>query len=302
MNTRFFVAIIQAFKHIGRNFSMAITSLFSITAILLILGFCLIVIVNIDFMTDGIKESFDTIQLNLEDNANDKERERIIGEFESMPEVIEVTFQTKDELMEHWKEKWGDGAEILDRLDSNPLRDAITVKVGDIADVDLVVAAAEGISGIGSITNSSETVTKLINITNTIRLVSILIIGFLLIVSIVVVSNTIKLTVIAREREITIMKYVGATNWFIRGPFLMEGVIIGLIASGITSGIIAFVYNYVVNHYTKQVAMLMSTGLVPVEHLVTNVVFIFLALGVSIGACGSIISMRRFLDTKSEKK
>ena len=297
MNTRLVIAIKQAFKHIGRNITMALTSLFSITAILLILGLCLIVIVNIDYMTEGIKTSFDTVQLNIEDGTDADTKKQIITQFEDMPEVEAVTYQTKDQLLSHWKEKWGEEAEVLDRLDENPLRDAITVQVVNIASISMIVERADAIPAVASVTNSSETVDKLISITKTIRLISLIIIAFLLIISIVVVSNTIKLTVLAREREITIMKYVGATNWFIRGPFLMEGVIIGFIASAITSGVIAIVYHFLVQNYSMKVTMLMSSGLVPEQHLIFNIVFIFLAIGVSIGACGSIISMRRFLDT-----
>ena len=297
MNTRLIIAIRQAFKHIGRNVTMTITSLFTITAIFLILGFCVIIVVNIDFMTEGIKSTFDTVQINLEDGIDEEKRDSIIAEFKDLPEVKDVIFQTKDELLEHWKVKWGNDAQLFDKLEENPLRDAITVQVHNIEDVNRIVTRAEHLEGIGSITNSSETVDKLISISQTVRLISLIIIGFLLIISIVVVSNTIKLTVLAREREITIMKYVGATNWFIRGPFLMEGVIIGLISSGITSGILWFAYHYLVENYSMQVTMLMSAGLVPEEHLMTNLVYIFLSIGISIGACGSIISMRRFLDT-----
>ena len=121
--------------------------------------------------------------------------------------------------------------------------------------------------------------------------------AFLIVVCVVVVSNTIKLTVFARAREIRIMKYVGATNWFIRGPFMAEGIIIGIIAALAAAGLMTLLYSNVVNIIGTQVIAIVSSPLISVGYLAGNMLVIFLALGVSIGAWGSIVSMRKFLDT-----
>jgi len=113
----------------------------------------------------------------------------------------------------------------------------------------------------------------------------------------VVVSNTIKLTVFARSKEISIMKYIGATNWFIRGPFLAEGIIIGIFSSLVAALLTYGIYSKVVDIIGTQVMTMLSSPLVPSGYLSVNLFVIFLAMGVSIGACGSIISMRKFLDT-----
>lgn len=129
-----------------------------------------------------------------------------------------------------------------------------------------------------------------------IQITAVIIIMFLIIVSIVVVSNTIKLTVINRSEEISIMKYVGATNWFIRGPFLFEGIVIGVVSAGISVGITALVYSKTIAALGNQVYQVLAMPMVPVEFLIYNFTWIFLALGVSIGSSGSIISMRRYLN------
>ena len=134
-------------------------------------------------------------------------------------------------------------------------------------------------------------------VTGFIQIGAMIVILFLVIVSIVVVSNTIKLTVLAREREISIMKYVGATNWFIRGPFLIEGILIGILSALISVGTISLVYYKITELIGQEIFVMLSTTMVPGAFLIVHLVWIFLALGVSIGACGSIISMRRFLDT-----
>ena len=119
---------------------------------------------------------------------------------------------------------------------------------------------------------------------------------FLIIVSIIVVSNTIKLTVFNRSEEISIMKYVGATNWFIRGPFLIEGILIGVLSAVLALAITYLLYGQIVDIIGDQVYQMLSTPMVPVGFLIYNFAWIFLALGVSIGSCGSIISMRKFLN------
>ena len=136
----------------------------------------------------------------------------------------------------------------------------------------------------------------MIKITDGIQIGALVVIAFLIIVSVVVVSNTIKLTVLARGREISIMKYVGATNWFIRGPFLAEGIIIGIVAAIISAIIMSVLYSMLRINFSDQMLLMFSTGLVPVSFLAGNLIVIFLSLGVSIGAIGSLISMRRFLD------
>ena len=138
---------------------------------------------------------------------------------------------------------------------------------------------------------------KLLKITNFIQIGALIIMVFLIIVAVVVVSNTIKLTVFARSREITMMKYVGATNWFIRGPFLVEGMLIGMFSALISVGIIALTYSKISELIGQDVFIILSTPMVPVSFMTINLISIFLAVGISIGACGSIISMRRFLDT-----
>lgn len=137
---------------------------------------------------------------------------------------------------------------------------------------------------------------KLLDATKFIQIAAVIVMVFLIIVSIVVVSNTIKLTVFNRANEINIMKYVGATNWFIRGPFLAEGIIIGIISAGISVGLSALIYDKIIDAIGGQLFSVLSMPMVPVGFLVYNFAWIFLALGISIGACGSIISMRKFLD------
>ena len=160
-----------------------------------------------------------------------------------------------------------------------------------------MVESAKALEGIEDIKYYQTAVDKLIEITEFIKIGALIIILSLMAVSVVVVSNTVKLTVLAREKEIGIMKYVGATNWFIRGPFLVEGILIGFLSAAVAVGLTGALYYKITELVGQELFLMFSTAMVPERFLIVNLVYIFMALGISIGAFGSIVSMRRFLDT-----
>lgn len=292
-----FYAIKQSFLQVYRNRSMSIASLFSITAMLLILGLFFVAAVNIDLAIEAAKNDYETVQIFLEDETTLEQTNEMMNTFEKMPEVVETSYMSKEEAMDQLRLDWGNDGEMLNSLSSNPLPNAIVVQVGELQDADALVEHARNISGVESVMYYKDTVEKLVKVTDSIQMGALIVMIFLVIVSVVVVSNTIKLTVLAREKEIEIMKYVGATNWFIRGPFLIEGILIGLLSALVSSGLIALIYDKIVELAGENVLLILRMQMVSVEFLTFNLIWIFIALGVSIGASGSIISMRRFLDT-----
>ncbi len=292
----FFYSIKQSFQQIARNKTMTFSSVLSITAMLLILGLFFVMVVNINIMTENAKNQFDMIEIYLLDDTTDEQIDQMITNISTQENVKNVEYLSKDDAMAEMKERWGENSYLLDGLSENPLPRSIRITVNDVENAESVVTYARGLSGVEDIKYSRTEVEKILKITDAIQMIALIIIIFLIIVSIVVVSNTVKLTVMARGREISIMKYVGATNWFIRGPFLGEGIIIGIVASAISGGLITLLYKWLTENYSQKMLALFSTGLVPLEFMSTNLIIIFLALGVGIGAVGSIISMRKFLD------
>mgnify|MGYP004523799027 FL=1 len=288
----------QAFVQVFRNRAMSLASMFSITAMLLILGIFFVIMVNIGVAIEEAKADFDTVSAYLEDTTTYEQAETMILQLSGMREVKEAYYLDKDTAMEQWKaQEWQENAYLLDGLVENPLPNSIEVKVTALEDADEVAKVLGTFDGISRVKYYQETVDKLVKITDSLKVGMLVIMAFLVIVSVVVVSNTVKLTVFARQREIEIMKYVGATNWFIRGPVLTEGIIIGLISAGVSVGITALIYSKAIDMLSLDLSLLLGNPMVPVGFMTFNLVFIFIALGVSIGACGSIISMRRFLDT-----
>ena len=292
----FGVALRQAFSQINRNKLMTTASLFSITAILLVLGIFFIVIVNVNNMAEGVKQELDQIQVHLLDDTTKTQSEVLMQGISAIPGVGSVEYLSRDDALEQWKVKWGENADLLDRMPTNPLANSIIVTVTDLDLASGIVSQIGAMDGIEEISYSQDAVDKLLNITRVIQIISLIVILVLVVISILVVSNTIKLTVLAREREIVIMRYIGATNWFIRGPFLLEGIILGAIASVIGSVVIGVIYYYAVGNFGIDLALLMPTGFVPFDFMMINLFIIFLSLGICVGACGSLISMRRFLE------
>lgn len=288
----------QALQQIWRNKGMSTASVFAITAMLLILGLFFVITVNINLFTEMLKNNYNEVEVFLNDDVKKSDAENIMKKIDAEPGVKSSAYRSKTEAMKIMKARWGENSYLLDSLGDNPLPSSIVVTVDSMSTADNVIKMVKGTDGVEDVKYYQETVKKLTKITNFLKLAAMIIMVFLIIVSIVVVSNTIKLTVFARAKEIEIMKYIGATNWFIRGPFLIEGILIGVISSAVSAVATFFIYREIISLVGKQFMTIMSSPLVPAGYLSVNLIFIFLAIGVSIGACGSIVSMRKFLDTK----
>ena len=293
---RFFYTLKQAFLQVFRNRTMSIASIFAITAMLLILSIFFILVINVNTAAQMIQNDYDSIEIFLEDDMIKQDAQTIVDDISVRKGVDEAYYKSRETAMDEFKARWGKNAYLLDSLKENPLPNSIVIMISDLEKATSLAETAATYDGVEDVKFYKDTVDKLLDATRFIQLAAIVIMVFLIIVSVVVVSNTIKLTVFNRSNEISIMKYIGATNWFIRGPFLAEGIIIGIISAGISVGVSAAMYRKIVEVIGDQVFSVLSMPMVPVNFLVYNFTWIFLALGISIGACGSIISMRKFLD------
>ena len=292
MLNSFVYNIKQGLLQIFRNRGMSLASIFSILAMLLILGMFFVITVNINMFTEVVKQDYDQIEVFLLDDTDKTEAEALMAQISTHDGVTDVQYRSKSDALKVLKERWGESGYLLDSLGKNPLPASILISVESLDDAGGVAAYAGTLDGIEDVQYYQETVEKLTKITNFLQIGALIIMAFLVVVSVVVVSNTVKLTVFARAKEIRIMKYVGATNWFIRGPFLAEGIIIGMLAALLSTGLIALIYKELISAIGAQVLAIVSMPLISTRYMTENMLIIFLALGISIGACGSIISMR----------
>lgn len=286
----------QGFKGLWRNKGMGLASITSITAVLVILGMFLILILSLNNIVMDTREKFDEIQVFLEDDVTVSQIEAIENRVRESNKVISVIFKSKDQALEEMKEGWGEEGYLLNGLESNPLPNTLIIKLKDIEYADSVAKSIEDLEGIDEIQYNQDIIEKLVLFTNYIRTGGLVIVSILILVSVFIISNTIKLTVAARKTEISIMKYVGATNGYIRGPFIIEGILFGLIGAMVSILFVNYGYNYFFNAASDKLYVLFTVYLVPPKALIKDVMIIFIAIGSGIGALGSLVSMKRFLN------
>lgn len=288
----------QAFKSMWRNRMMGLASIGSVTAVLMILGFVLIIVLNVNNVAMVTKESFDEIAVYLLDDVEDEQIDEMGKSFREINGVIGVAFQTKEYALEQLKEDWGENAFLLEGLRKNPLPNTYVVQLDDVSKSESVIKKIQTFEGVEDVMYYKDAVNSLIKIADFIKRTGAGIIIILLLISVFIISNTIKITVLNRQKEIELMQYIGATNGYVRGPFMIEGIMLGLIGAFVSIILIFVGYNYIVNYLAgRYVALLsgMSGYLVGVEMILNDLIIIFLTIGIGIGILGSLISLKKFL-------
>ncbi|MBR2540024.1 MAG: permease-like cell division protein FtsX [Mogibacterium sp.] len=286
----------QAFSQMGRNKGMYFTSVLAITAMMLILGLFFVAFLNVNLFAATIEKDYNVIQIYLKEGNTPEQNQVIEAALQQSPGIDHITYVTKEDALQSLKVRWGDNGYLLDNLPENPLPESFNVYVKDKDSAHALAEAAAAMEGVDDIAYYQDTIDKLAQISHFIEVGSLIAMGFLVIVSIIIVANTIKLTVFNREKEIGIMKYLGATDWFVRAPFIWGGIIIGMLSAGIATGLTYLIYKKIIGIIGTDVVRILSVTVVPAEYLTINLLIIFMCIGVSIGICGSIISIRRFLD------
>jgi cell division transport system permease protein len=275
---------------------MGLASVTSITAVLIILGLVFILILSLNNIVVDTKDKFDEIQIFIEDTTEDEQIELIKSKIENQEGVSSVIFQSKDEALEKMKKEWGEEAYLLEGLETNPLPNTIIVKLKDIEYADSIAEKIKDLEGIEEIQYNQDIIEKLVLVANYVKTGGMLVVSILIFISVFIISNTIKLTVTARKREINIMKYVGATNGYIKGPFIIEGVLFGLIGAMLSLAVVYYGYDYFFNTVSDKLYVLFTIYLVPPKVLLKDISTIFVTIGAGIGALGSLVSLKKFLN------
>lgn len=297
MKFRIFKHILkQGFTGMWRNRMMSFASIGSVTAVLMILGITLILILNINNISNVTKEKFDEIHVYLNDDIEDQQIHKLGETIKELDGVFTVIFQSKEQALQIMKEQWDEEGYLLEGFEEeNPLPNSYIIQLEDISYADKVVEHLEGYSSVEEVKYYKDIVDKLMSVAKFIRLGGLILIAVLILISVFIISNTIKITVAARKREISIMKYVGATNGFIRGPFIIEGLLLGLIGSILAVVFVNYGYKYLFTVISERLYILFTVYLVPYEMVYNDVMIISLAIGMGIGVLGSIISLKKFL-------
>ena len=232
-------------------------------------------------------------------DATEEQIKKLKEEIQKIDYVAKTEFVSKEDAYNIAKEQYKDYSRVLDgyTVEKNPFKVSYVVTLTDLSKSEEVRDKIALLDNVNNIEMRDKTINALVGIANGIRWVSAGILVLLIIISTFIIANTIKLTVHARRKEISIMKYVGATNGFIRWPFIVEGIIIGLVAVMISILILGLSYNFIVNKIMESsVTSMIAITLLPFAEIFDLVLSVYLGLGIGIGCLGSMISMRKYLE------
>ena len=288
----------EGFSNVFKNKKSTGASLMIMCATMIIFGIFLILGENINHFVDQV-ESEQGMQVFVKNEATQEQIDELGEKIRAIDGVSTVEFVSKDEALEQMRERFGENEDLLEGYEgeNNIFTASYVVTLTDLTKSKTVQDQINTYTDVvKKITSKDEVVTTLINLANGIKIVTGVILVLLIIISIFIIANTIKLTVHARRKEISIMKYVGATNNFIRWPFIVEGMIIGILASIISIIIVGVAYTFIADKLVNvEFMQLINMSLISFSDMFNSIILVYMLLGIGIGVLGSLISMRKYL-------
>lgn len=273
---------------------MGIASVISICSMLLILGGITFGVFTANNVVSDMKTKVDQIDVILVPDINKTKVKEIEKKLKNIENVKEINYVSKQEALDKMKTQWKENAFLLEGMDS-ALPESFELKVSSIENSNDVAQNITGIDGVEKVVYYKDVIDKITKISDIVKYVGIGLVGVLLLVSFFIMTITIKLTVIARRKEINIKKYIGATNASITGPFVVEGMILGILGAGIAFSIIFFSYRYVFYSFSFGVGNFISNYLLPIDVFAFYMAIAYFGIGIGIGVLASIFSSRKYM-------
>lgn len=284
----------DSFRSLIRNGWMTFASISAVTITLILVGVFFVILMNLNKIATDIEEDV-SIRVHIDLLATDEEQQQLKKQIEGIPEVDTIDYSPKEQELENMIESLGEEGEVFRLFEQdNPLYDVFVVKTKDPIDTQKVAKQIETFDFVYKAKYGEEDIDKLFSFIETSRNVGLVLIIGLLFTAMFLISNTIKITIVARRREIEIMRLVGATNSFIRWPFFLEGLLLGVLGSILPIALISFVYTYAYNYLTPKLEGHFFQ-LLEIDPFLYQVAGLLLLLGAFIGVWGSLMSVRKFL-------
>lgn len=276
----------------SRNGLMTLASISTVALSLFILGVFTTGVVNLNNLASNLESQVE-ISIYMKDGLTTNQVMEVGKKLKALPKVKNLEFVNKDEAMKRFKERLGDQQGLVAALDgNNPLPSAYVITFEDPEEVKSTAKLVATFPEVESAHYGQDVIEHVFKMTQVIRIGGIALIAFLAGATLFIISNTIRLTVFARRKEIGIMKYVGATNWFIRWPFLIEGMLLGFIGGAIATACVWEFYHFITLEVENSLAFL---PLVPMFPFFYDLSAILLGVGVLVGAIGSTISLKQYM-------
>ncbi|GGC82885.1 cell division protein FtsX [Thalassobacillus devorans] len=274
---------------------MTVSSVGAVTTTLLLVGVFLAIMLNLNQITQEVEKDVEIKVLLDRTVEEDSEINRVEEEIDSIADVGSIEFSPKEEELERLIESMGDEGKAFELFDqSNPLKDAFVVKPANASNTMAIADDIQGIEGVSEVNYGREIVQRLLQFNDYARTIGLALIVALVLTAVFLISNTIKITIIARKKEIGIMKLVGATNGFIRWPFFIEGMLLGILGSIIPIAAVVSGYYYLYYNLGDKIQF-EFIQLLPFDPFAWQLSLLILGIGVVIGIWGSVMSVRKFL-------
>ncbi len=287
----------EALKSLWRNKTMAFTSTISIASMLTLFGIVLLLVLNLNAIVYQTGEKLDKLVFYLNDDAPVSDVNNFINELSKDERVKKLEYVSREQALEEFKKGFGKDVAVLENMPGgNPLPASIIVEMKELSEGLNVKNKFKDLSIVEDVEYQYDFISKMMKFEKGVKYVGIAIVAILFLVSILIMHNTIKIAISNRENEISIMRYIGATNSYIRGPFLIEGVLFGIFGAIIAGLLTLNFYSYLFERINPELFRITNTDLVSAGLVKMDLLIIYLCIGIGIGYIGSLFSTKRFLD------
>ncbi len=283
----------EGFRNVWVNRLMSLASVTVLMACLIIMGAGIMIYFNINNVVDKV-QSQNVVMVYVADDASEDETTQIGTSLKGISNVESCEFVPKEVAFQEQIQSMGGDAALFEGFDEIPLPDAYKVTVKDLSQFETTVSQIKQINKVDSVRENSDLASKLLSLRHAVSIVSVGLVIMLFLVALFIISNTIRITMFSRKLEISIMKAVGATNWFIRWPFMIEGMILGTISGIVSLGVLWGLYA-VAEKVFAQTLSLIGFSLVPFSEYWWQILLVFVAIGLFTGGFGSLVSMAKYL-------
>lgn len=283
----------EGFRNVWVNRLMSLASVTVLMACLIIMGAGIMIFFNINTLLDSV-QSQNVVMVYVADDATEDETAQIGTSLNNIGNIESCEFVPKEEAFQKQIESMGGDSALFEGFDESPLPDAYKVTVKDLSQFENTVSQIKQIDKVDSVRENSDLASKLMSLRHAVSIVSIGLVVMLFLVAVFIIANTIRITMFSRKLEISIMKAVGATNWFIRWPFMIEGMILGTISGVVSLGVLWGLYALAEKAFSQTLSLL-GFKLVPFTEYWWQILLVFVAIGLFTGGFGSLVSMGKYL-------
>lgn len=283
----------EGFRNVWVNRLMSLASVTVLMACLIIMGAGIMIFFNINTLLDSV-QSQNVVMVYVADDATEDETAQIGTSLNNLGNIESCEFVPKEEAFQKQIESMGGDSALFEGFDESPLPDAYKVTVKDLSQFENTVSQIKQIDKVDSVRENSDLASKLMSLRHAVSIVSIGLVVMLFLVAVFIIANTIRITMFSRKLEISIMKAVGATNWFIRWPFMIEGMILGTISGIVSLGVLWGLYALAEKAFSQTLSLL-GFKLVPFTEYWWQILLVFVAIGLFTGGFGSLVSMGKYL-------